>query len=108
MTTSIRKSLRTVISKKALVVLAAFIGLVCLESVPECWAGATVGVYPGANVQGLVNEYPAGTTFQFAPGTYRLQSITPQSYDVFIGQPGALLSGAAQLTTFYPYGTIWE
>lgn len=90
MTKSIRKSLRTAICSKAVMVLAAVLSLICQESVPKCWAGAMIGVYPGADVQALVNQYPAGTTFVFAPGSYRLQSITPQSYDVFVGEQGAL------------------
>ena len=74
---------------------------------PNCWARQTVTVSPGDNLQALVNEYPPSTTFSLAPGIHRLQSVVPQSNDSFVGQAGAILSGAALLTTFSRRGAYW-
>jgi len=73
----------------------------CLVQSATCQA-QTVNVSPGANLQALVNQHPSGTIFSLATGTYRLQSIVPKDYDVFMGHTGALLSGAAILTAFTP------
>ncbi len=67
----------------------------------------TVTVYPGQNLQTLVNQNPQGTTFSLTPGIYRLQSVQPQSYDSFVGQPGAILSGTTQLTSFTQQDSYW-
>ena len=70
-------------------------------------AGQTVAVNPTDDLQTLVNEYPQSTSFSLAPGTYRLQSVLPRSGDSFVGQAGAILSGAALLTTFSQNGSVW-
>ena len=49
------------------------------------WAQVTL--HPSDNVPRIVSSKPAGTTFIFTPGTYRLsQSIIPKNNDQFIGQ----------------------
>ena len=50
---------------------------------------------------------PASTTFSLAPGIHRLQSVVPKSGDAFVGQTGAILSGAALLTSFTQSGSYW-
>lgn len=70
-------------------------------------AGQTVAVPSWENLQALVNEYPSGTTFTLAPGLHRYQSVVPKNNDVFIGETGALLSGAALLTNFRHSGSTW-
>ena len=70
-------------------------------------SGQTITVVPTDDLQTLVTEYPASTTFSLAPGTYRLQSVVPQSGDSFVGQTGAIVSGAALLTTFVQDGSYW-
>ena len=50
---------------------------------------AQVILHPGDNVPKIVSSKPPGTTFIFAPGTYRLAtlgSINPLSGDIFRGQ----------------------
>jgi len=74
---------------------------------PNCWAGQTVNVNVGDNPQTLVNRYLPSATFSLAPGVHRLQSVQPQSYDVFMGQTGAILSGAGLLTNFSQNGHYW-
>jgi hypothetical protein len=64
------------------------------------WAQKTIVVNPGQNLQALVNRYPTSTTFSLAPGIYRLRSVVLKSYDSFIGETGAVLSGADQVTGF--------
>ena len=73
----------------------------------NCWAQQTVTVGVSDNLQTLVNAHPGATTFSLAPGIHRLQSVVPQSYDTFVGQPGAVLSGAALLTNFTPVDYYW-
>jgi len=70
-------------------------------------AGQTVVVTPGENLQTLVNQYPAGTTFTLASGVHRMQSVVPKSYDTFNGEASAVLSGAALLTSFSKSGSYW-
>jgi len=74
-------------------------------SVPA--AAQSVEIYPGQNIQQIVNSYPWGTTFYLKSGVHRLQSITPRSGDRFIGEPGTVLSGARQLTSFSRSGQYW-
>ena len=70
-------------------------------------SGQTITVEPTDDLQTLVTEYPGSTTFSLAPGTYRLQSVVPQSGDSFVGQTGAIISGAALLTNFTQDGSYW-
>jgi hypothetical protein len=50
-----------------------------------CWA--QVKLHPMDNVPKIVGSRPAGTTFIFTPGTYRLsQPIIPKDKDKFIGE----------------------
>jgi hypothetical protein len=67
----------------------------------------TVTVNPGDRLQALVDTNPAGTKFLITTGIHRLQSVIPKSYNEFIGQPGAVLSGAMLLTSFSPTGNLW-
>jgi Big-like domain-containing protein/parallel beta helix pectate lyase-like protein len=49
------------------------------------WAQVTL--HPSDNVPKIVSSKPPGTTFIFAPGTYRLsQSIIPKDNDKFVGE----------------------
>lgn len=66
-----------------------------------------VDVGPDDDVLGVIASNPGGTTFTFAPGIYRELEIVPKKGDVFIGQSGAVLSGARELTDFASNGTYW-
>ncbi len=69
------------------------------------WAQVTL--HPSDNVPKIVSSKPEGTTFIFAPGTYRLsQPIRPKDNDQFIGQTPcappihscpAIISGAIEI-----------
>jgi hypothetical protein len=74
---------------------------------PSALAGQTVPVSPWENLQALVNEYPQGTTFTLASGVHRYQSVVPKNNDAFIGETGAILSGAAVLGNFGKSGSTW-
>jgi hypothetical protein len=73
----------------------------------SAWAGQTVAVPTWENLQAVVNEYPAGTTFTLESGLHRYQSVVPKNNDVFIGESGAILSGAALLGNFRQSGSTW-
>ncbi len=81
------------------------------------WAQVTL--HPTDNVPRIVNSKPAGTTFIFAPGTYRLsQSVRPKDNDQFIGQSpcappnspcSVLISGAIEIGSVAKFdGTNYE
>ncbi len=55
----------------------------------------------------MVADSPPGTQFRIPAGTYRLQSISPKDDDSFIGEPGAIMDGAQQLTQFSQSGRLW-
>lgn len=100
------KVARRVVYYSALIMIAIGFRLFDLAPTSSCWA-ATVNVATTANLQTLVNENPANTTFSLAPGIRRLQSVVPKTGDAFVGQTGAILSGAALLSTFTQSGSYW-
>ncbi len=79
--------------------------LFCPES---SFASQAVNVGVNDNLASLVNQHPGSTTFSLAPGFHRLQVVTPKTGDVFVGQSGAILSGAVLLTTFSHSGSLWS
>jgi hypothetical protein len=52
--------------------------------VPVVFA-ATVTIRPTDNIQSIVNANPPGTTYQFAPGIWRMQTFKPKSRDTYVG-----------------------
>ena len=54
-------------------------------------------IYPGQSIQAAVNAFPGGTTFLLKAGVHRQQSVIPKTGDTFVGEPGAIMSGAAIL-----------
>lgn len=104
---SLKKIARRAVYFTAIIMITNSLGTFDLWRSPNCWAGQTVNVNTGDNLQVLVNQYPPSTTFSLAPGIHRLQSVVPQSGDSFVGQTGAVLSGAALLTNFVLNGSYW-
>lgn len=93
---------------KRLLALAILLCALLLANASGGWAAQpVVTVYPGQNLQSLVNNNGSSTTFSFTPGIYYMQSIVPKSYDSFIGQPGAIVSGGTLLTSFGQNGSYW-
>ena len=66
----------------------------------------TVILRPGDSIQAAVDRHP-GATFVFKPGVYRLQTITPRTGQTFVGERGAVLSGAKVLTGWRRDGARW-
>ena len=76
----------------------------CGESTLAMGVRIDVGVDPRV----VVGAYPAGTVFVFAAGVHRLVGpIVPRVGDVFVGEPGAVLSGARLLSSFEREGGLW-
>lgn len=63
---------------------------------------------PSIDVRTAVASAPAGTTFCFAPGKYRITSpITPHRGQVLIGQPGTVINGAKVISGWRRAGSTW-
>src|ERR1022692_2463454 len=72
------------------------IALTTSIATPLASLAGTINVKPSDNVAQIVTAAPAGTSFVFAAGTYRMQKIVPKNGDTFTG-PGtgkAVLDGA--------------
>jgi len=78
-------------------------------AVYETPACVGVEVYPGVDsIKSAVAAYPAGTTFCIKAGIHRFNSsVTARTGDKYIGEPGAILSGAKVLTSFAHSGSYW-
>jgi parallel beta-helix repeat protein len=88
---------------RVLIAAAALVGV----SRPMSAAAQSLNIFPGDNIQQMVNSRAAGTTFVLKSGVHRLQNIVPRSGDRFLGEPGTVLSGARQLTSFGRSGPYW-
>jgi hypothetical protein len=76
--------------------------IICVLSAGKALGqGKVIHVTPGADIEAIVAAAPPGTTFIFAPGTYRQQSIAPQDHDIFSGDRKVVLDGA-QVLQFSP------
>ncbi len=85
--------------------LVAVLSAATLPVSALAWAGQTISVKPGDDIQSMVNNSPAGTTFTFTAGVYRLLQIKPKTGDTFVGSGNsAILTGAAQLSNFMSTG----
>ena len=70
-------------------------------------AARMVSVDSDESIQGAVDQNPEGTTFLIKPGAHHLQSVNPKNGDSFIGEPGAILSGAIVIKSFRRQGKYW-
>ena len=64
-------------------------------------------VHPGDDIRSMVQQNPSGTEFRIEAGLYRLESIVPKDGDAFVGDPGAVLTGAQVITGFARSGRLW-
>jgi parallel beta-helix repeat protein len=99
--TTVARSHKAALSRALVGVLAASV------SVGAALAQASVEIYPGQDVQAIVAAAPAGARFLLKAGVHRLQSITPQTGQTFVGEAGAVLSGARLLSGFSRAGNAW-
>ncbi|SEP49562.1 Right handed beta helix region [Rhodospirillales bacterium URHD0017] len=76
------------------------------------WAGtsdaADVVIRPEDDLAKQVSLSPPGTRFVFSPGKHYAGDISPKRGQSFIGQPGAILSGAIRLGEFARDGRAWR
>lgn len=76
------------------------------EPLPEP-GDSVVRIEPGDNVQQVIDGHPPGTTFVFASGVHRMQSFIPRSGDEYVGEKGAVLTGAKMLDGWQREGDLW-
>jgi parallel beta-helix repeat protein len=79
---------------------------VTIRTTTSCTSTATM-LCPGDSLQAKVNAQGPGATFTLQPGIYRMQTVTPKTGQVFIGQPGAVMSGAKLLSGWIQSGNTW-
>lgn len=58
---------------------------------------AVVSIYPGDDIQAIVNAHPAGTMFVVKAGIHTNQTLPSRDGDVFIGEEGSILHGTELL-----------
>lgn len=67
-----------------------------------------IAVLPGESIQAAVDANPPGTTFLIRTGTHRNQTVRPKEAQVFVGEPGAVLTGAEEITGWAADGIWWS
>ena len=81
-----------------------WLGAVAMIGTTGCAPAAegqqTIVLKPGQDLAAIVAHAPEGTRFLFEPGIYRQQTIRPKNRQKFIGQEGAILSGAMVLASW--------
>jgi hypothetical protein len=82
-------------------------GWLCVQAGSPRPAAAPVAIAPGDDLQAAIDRRPPGTTFLIRVGKHRLQSVQPKRGDIFTGEPGAILTGAVELTDFRRQGRWW-
>jgi parallel beta-helix repeat protein len=80
-----------------------------LNAVYETPSCTGVAVYPGTDsLLNAVAASPAGTTFCLKAGVHRVTSrVMARTNDKYIGEPGAILSGAKVVSSFVQSGSYW-
>ena len=66
-----------------------------------------LSVFPGQSIQAAVDSAPPGASLVIKTGVHRLQRVTPKDGQAFLGESGAVLSGAQLLTQFVQQGHTW-
>ncbi len=74
-------------------------------TVPAASSGTVI--YPGTDIQAVVDAHPPGTGFVLKTGIHRMQQVDPKDGNVFTGELGTILSGARELNTFVRSGSYW-
>ena len=67
----------------------------------------TILVYPGDDINSIVDNNPEGTTFIIKSGIHSMQEIWPKNGNTFWGETGAILNGARVLTVFVQEGGLY-
>ena len=67
-----------------------------------------IEIFPGDDIQAIVDANPEGTTFILKSGTHRLLTeIWPKEGNTFWGETGAVLNGSKELTEFEMEGGLY-
>jgi hypothetical protein len=67
-----------------------------------------IEMFPGDDIQAIVDANPEGTTFILKSGTHRLLTeIWPKEGNTFWGESGAVLNGSKELTEFEMEGGLY-
>lgn len=101
---SLKRAILTFLACGGVIVLT--LALVPIRLLPSS-TGTNVQVHPGENVEEVVESHPPGTSFTISPGVYRLVSILPKNGDSFLGEAGAVFTGAKVLSSFNQSGQYW-
>ena len=67
----------------------------------------TILVYPGDDINSIVDNNPEGTTFIIKSGIHRMQEIWPKNGNTFLGETGAIINGGRVLTEFEQDGGLY-
>ncbi|HEY7611664.1 MAG TPA: right-handed parallel beta-helix repeat-containing protein [Gemmatimonadales bacterium] len=62
---------------------------------------------PGDDLQAKLDSLPPGATLVLSAGYYRMQFLQPKASQILQGEPGAILSGARELTGWQREGAVW-
>ena len=68
----------------------------------------TLVVTPEDDLAALVAANPPDSTFVLASGVHRGRSVSPRDGQIFIGRPGAVMSGAVVLGSFTGRDGLWS
>jgi parallel beta-helix repeat protein len=66
-----------------------------------------IEVRPGESIQAAANDAGEGGAVLIKAGVHRFQTMAPKARQTFIGESGAILSGARVLTSFSRDGSAW-
>ncbi len=66
-----------------------------------------IEIYPGEDIQYIVDNSPAASTFLLKSGIHRMQELWPRAGDTFEGENGTILSGARVLPEFSRSNDLW-
>ena len=66
-----------------------------------------IEIFPGDDINSIVDNNPEGTTFIIKSGIHRMQEIWPKNGNTFWGEAGAILNGGRVLTEFEQEGGLY-
>lgn len=66
---------------------------------PATAPASPIVIDPGDNPQNIINAAAANSTFLFKAGTHRGHQLSPRGGDTYLGEPGAVLNGSAEIPT---------
>ena len=66
-----------------------------------------IEIFPGDDINSIVDNNPEGTVFIIKIGIHRMQEIWPKEGNTFWGESGAILNGSKELTEFEQEGGLY-